>query len=137
MVKRLTPKIRAHHLLCIEGFQGYGYDKKFTENLKDIIKTLKEDPNIQVTLVNEVDEICRMCPNKSKCEGDENLKAKDERLIKHLNLNVKETKQYHELHSLIENIDFKILEEICGNCQWIKKCKFYTKKRILYNRIHQ
>ncbi|HIH61113.1 MAG TPA: DUF1284 domain-containing protein, partial [Methanobacteriales archaeon] len=102
-----------------------------------IIKTLKEDPNIQVTLVNEVDEICRMCPNKSKCEGDENLKAKDERLIKHLNLNVKETKQYHELHSLIENIDFKILEEICGNCQWIKKCKFYTKKRILYNRIHQ
>lgn len=130
-MKRLTPKfqIRAHHLLCLEGFQGYGYNREFTENLKSIIEILKGDPRVQVTVVNEVDEICRMCPNKSKCEGDENLKAKDEKLIKHLNLNVKETRNYHEMRSLIKGIDFKVLEEICGNCQWIKKCKFYTKKR--------
>lgn len=138
MVRRLTLKfqIRAHHLLCMEGFQGYGYDRKFTENLKGIIEILKGNPSVQVTVVNEVDEICRMCPNKSKCEEDENLKAKDERLIKHLNLTVKETRAYHEMRSLIKKIDFKTLEKICGNCQWIKKCKFYTKKR-LYHRMHQ
>jgi len=83
--------------------------------------------------VNEVDEICRMCPNKSKCEEDENLKAKDERLIKHLNLNVKETRQYHELHSLIENISWRKSVAIANG---LKNANF-TLKKVLYNRIHQ
>jgi len=139
MVKKLTSKqdgdcpelqIRAHHLLCMEGFQGYGYDKIFTENLRNIIRILKEYPGIPVTIISETDEICKMCPNKSKCDGDENLKAKDQRLIRHLNLNMRETRCYNELRSLIyEKINFKILDEICGACQWINKCKFYLSQK--------
>ena len=29
-------RIRAHHLLCMQGFQGYGYNKTFTENMTHI-----------------------------------------------------------------------------------------------------
>ena len=26
--------LRGHHLLCLKGFQGYGYDDDFVENMK-------------------------------------------------------------------------------------------------------
>lgn len=81
-------KLRGHHLLCIQGYQGYGYDKIFEKNLDKIFKLIKDDlkikksisktnekpssnyleskhnkSKIQIKLVLEEDEICLCCPN--------------------------------------------------------------------------
>jgi hypothetical protein len=29
-------KLRVHHLLCLQGYQGYGYDECFKKNLENI-----------------------------------------------------------------------------------------------------
>lgn len=32
--------LRGHHLLCLQGYQGYGYDKKFKKNMDNIFHQL-------------------------------------------------------------------------------------------------
>ena len=66
-------KLRGHHLLCLQGFQGYGYDEDFVENMCEINRLRKlEDTSIKV--VNSPDDICKACPNlvDNKCIDDKN-----------------------------------------------------------------
>ncbi|WP_263641218.1 hypothetical protein [Methanobrevibacter arboriphilus] len=34
--------LRGHHLLCLQGYQGYGYDDNFKKNIETIISILKK-----------------------------------------------------------------------------------------------
>ncbi|HII92208.1 MAG TPA: DUF1284 domain-containing protein, partial [Methanosarcina sp.] len=38
-------KIRAHHLCCIQGFQGYGYSPVFVANMRAVISDIKAFPS--------------------------------------------------------------------------------------------
>ena len=35
--------IRAHHFLCMQGFQGYGYSEDFIRNMAGIIEYIREN----------------------------------------------------------------------------------------------
>ncbi len=59
-------RIRAHHLLCIQGFQGLGYSKEFTKNMAQIKDELLNNPSSFIRLVIGVDSICECCPHNSK-----------------------------------------------------------------------
>ena len=64
-------RLRGHHLLCIQGFQGYGYSEEFLENMKKIHKKIiSNEENIQ--LVTGPDDICKSCPNlnNDKCKNN-------------------------------------------------------------------
>ena len=51
-------------MLCIQGFQGYGYSSDFASNLGKVKKLLYEDdPN--VAIITDIDDICALCPNYS------------------------------------------------------------------------
>ena len=52
--------LRGHHLLCIQGYQGYGYSEKFTDNMDNIIEDL-----IKEGFLNKEQTICK---NGSKIE---------------------------------------------------------------------
>ena len=56
--------LRGHHLLCLQGFQGYGYDDKFVKNMS-YINNLRKSENTTVSITNKADDICRCCPNLS------------------------------------------------------------------------
>ena len=56
-------KLRAHHGLCIAFFEGKGYDDNFIRNMKNIIATLTQNPN--VTIVADEDIVCVACPNNN------------------------------------------------------------------------
>ncbi len=57
-------KIRAHHILCMQGFQGYGYSALFSKNMSEIIIELKDNPDKDIKIITECDEICKCCPHK-------------------------------------------------------------------------
>lgn len=91
--------IRPHHLLCINGYQGYGYDSRFRENLNlihDITFKNKDDnrdnetPKIAIFIEN--DDICKYCPNLTEdnyCKNKEEpikIESMDYNVIKKLNL---------------------------------------------------
>jgi hypothetical protein len=60
-------KIRAHHLCCIQGFQGYGYSPAFVANMRAVISDLEALPSRPLRLITECDAICISCPSKREC----------------------------------------------------------------------
>ncbi|MDD4594052.1 DUF1284 domain-containing protein [Methanobrevibacter acididurans] len=126
-------KLRAHHLLCLQGYQGYGYSDEFVKNMNYIVKILKNKNNL-VGLCNSADDICKFCPNlneKGFCKDfrtNENIVLMDETILSKIQNSDKEF-QTDELFKEINNIfnSKYSLKSICGDCGWIDKCLFYQK----------
>ena len=71
--KKLPLRLRPHHGLCIYYFRGSGYSEEFTEHMKEVIRSLKDNPRIILT-VGE-DEVCSSCPNRTPRGCSERQKA--------------------------------------------------------------
>ncbi|WP_405277330.1 DUF1284 domain-containing protein [Methanobrevibacter sp.] len=123
--------LRGHHLLCLKGFQGYGYDESFTENMTEV-NAMRKSENATVTLTNSPDDICRACPNlKNGLCVDE---AENSRIIRMDNEVLKklDIEKEYDAQELFEKIDElfnskESVSEICFNCRWHEKCLFYQK----------
>ena len=123
--------LRGHHLLCLKGFQGYGYSEDFVENMTEINQARKRE-NTTVTLTDSPDDICKCCPNlkDNLCENhsqNERIVQMDKEVLKRL-----DTSKEYPAAELFEKIDgiFNSKEsvcEICFNCSWHEKCLFYQK----------
>ena len=48
--------LRGHHLLCLQGFQGYGYDEDFVKNMTEINFSRKQKDTL-ISITNENDDI--------------------------------------------------------------------------------
>ena len=123
--------LRGHHLLCLKGFQGYGYSEEFTKNMTEI-NSLRKQKDTTILLVNEKDDICKACPNLKNdlCENSahnkEIVKMDDNVISK-----IMEDKEHNSIE-LFEKVDElfqtkKSVENICFNCNWHEKCLFYQK----------
>ncbi len=123
--------LRGHHLLCLKGFQGYGYDENFTKNMIKVNNQRKSE-NTTVTLTNSPDDLCKSCPNlkNNLCE-DEKQNARiiemDNKVLEKIDSSIEYDSL--ELFEKIETIfDSKeSVSEICFNCIWHDKCLFYQK----------
>ena len=123
--------LRGHHLLCLKGFQGYGYDEDFVENMAKVNSIRKQDFTI-ISLTDEADDLCSHCPNlkNNKCnseEHNETIRQMDSEVLKKLD----PSKEYDSIE-LFEKIDEifdskESVSEICFNCMWHEKCLFYQK----------
>ena len=121
--------LRGHHLLCLKGFQGYGYDENFVENMIDV-NNKRKLPETKVSLTNCHDDICKSCPNLKNniCEDI----VQNDRIVKMDNAVLEKLDTETEFKSveLFEKIDSifntkESVSEICFNCIWHEKCLFY------------
>ena len=123
--------LRGHHLLCLKGFQGYGYDEDFTRNMTEVNEQRKSE-NTFIELTSSPDDICRACPNLKNdvCENEQHnnrIINMDKEVLKKL-----DTSKEHDSLELFEKIDeiFNSKESvsgICSDCMWHDKCLFYQK----------
>lgn len=123
--------IRAHHLLCIQGFQGYGYSGEFVENMGKIVKYIKENPKKKIRIVEYCDSICLSCKNNisDMCKNCESVDNMDKRLLDKLKLTSEQVVNIEEAFNLV-NDKLKSLQdayEICGECSWSEKCLWISK----------
>ena len=118
-------------MLCLKGFQGYGYDEDFTRNMIDV-NSKRKLKDTTVLLTKSPDDICKYCPNLKNdlCEDklqNEKIISMDEEVLKKFDI----SKEYNsqELFEKIDNIfDTKeSVSKICFNCMWHEKCLFYQK----------
>jgi hypothetical protein len=128
-----TVPIRAHHLLCLQGFQGYGYSQKFLDHLSEIVDKITNNSQLFLEITNYPDVICDQCPNLSdfQCNlpvGEKVIREMDKLVIKKLGIfkgYIGESKTILEKTYTLEENDAKI---ICRNCGWQKNCTWYKKK---------
>ena len=122
--------LRGHHLLCLKGFQGYGYDENFVNNMK-YVNSKRKETSTTIQLTNRPDDICSSCPNLKEnniCENtiqNEHIISMDNEVLKKI-----DTSEQHNSIELFNEIDeiFNTKEsvsKICSTCMWHEKCLFY------------
>jgi hypothetical protein len=126
-------KIRAHHLCCIQGFQGYGYSPAFVENMKAVISDLKSSPSKPLELVSTCDAICTSCPSKKECSAQKSvlsrkIRSMDIAVMKKLKIKeghvIEADEAFRSINSKLNNASD--VEDVCGTCKWKHRCLWYT-----------
>ncbi|WP_305512680.1 MULTISPECIES: DUF1284 domain-containing protein [unclassified Methanobrevibacter] len=122
--------LRGHHLLCLKGFQGYGYDENFVKNMIEV-NSKRKLSTTTVSLTNKADDLCSHCPNLKEdiCENkvqNETIIKMDEEVLKKISRteynSVELFKKVDEIYNTKESVS-----KICFNCMWHEKCLFYQK----------
>ncbi len=126
-------RLRAHHLLCLQGFQGYGYSEEFVENISRILRALRENPWGKILLVRGGDEVCEYCPYEKdgRCEktpdSERKVQEMDEKVFLRTGTRPGTLIKAEDIKRLIDSsfTQFSHTEEICGDCSWKEKCRWY------------
>jgi hypothetical protein len=121
-------RIRAHNLLCLQGFVGLGYSRDFVENMRHIKDRLRDHPETEIEVTAESDVICERCPHldggvctvDGPVEGTiDNATRMDHRVLEHLGFSDGDIKLWGDiLYVLGQKVDSKSIEILCGDCQW-------------------
>jgi len=115
-------KMRPHHLLCTQGYEGKGYDQAFVEHMSMYVRRMRSDPSFRVRITLSPDDLCAACPNlidPMHCASNEKVCSFDRKVMEYFNLEEGKGYNYREL---VQMIDQKItetdMESICGTCAW-------------------
>lgn len=119
--------VRAHTLLCLQGFRGEGYSPAFVENMGAIHHRLSTDPEISVQVIARPDEICNACPHLQgagchlKGPGFETaMKRQDQDVMARLGIAEGEILPWGEiLGRIAARVEGGDLDAICGSCPWL------------------
>jgi hypothetical protein len=121
-------RIRAHTLLCIQGFRGAGYSPEFVDNLSKIHETLFGDPQTWVEIVDTTDAVCGACPHgqPAGCTlngpmSEQEMRGQDRHVLTRLGLKAGTRIQWREILNRIRTstITGENLPDICGQCRWL------------------
>jgi hypothetical protein len=128
--------IRAHHFLCMQGFQGYGYSDDFVAHMSKIVNYIRENLDCKINLINSCDEICRACTNKKnqQCSNKE-VDNMDDIVLSKLELKKEYIISAEDAFNLV-NKKLKTIEDvkdICGDCRWTGKCLWHLNRERIFN----
>lgn len=120
-------RIRAHTLLCLQGFRGEGYSAGFVENMAAIHQRLADDPSQWVEIMDAPDTMCGACPHllATGCSlhGDESephMQAQDHDVLARLGLHVGDRVPWANILDRIRtSLTGGNLTNICGQCRWL------------------
>ena len=117
--------LRPHHCMCIQFFEGKGYNKEFVNNLSELVRILEEtDPVVQLT--EGCDDICRCCPENigGVCRTAEKVSGIDRRCTETAGL---EQDGQYRWSVLRDTVREKIISsgnpaQVCLDCCWLEIC---------------
>ena len=129
LIKLSNFELRAHHSLCIQFFEGKGYNENFIHNMNEIIKALEfSDPPILIT--DCCDNICKYCPDRNNgiCRCHQKVNSFDKACIKAYGIDFGDSIKWSDLKKLAYEkiINNKKLYSVCACCQWYDVCKNYS-----------
>lgn len=132
----MTLTLRPHHILCLQGFQGLGYDAAFTANLAHIHQKVYQSLETPVRIVAGIDAICKPCPHhhQNQCvkthESQSEMQELDQKVLELLDLQLGHETTAQEIFKganarLKSKNDVK---NVCGLCSWNQKCGWYLSR---------
>ena len=119
--------IRAHTLLCLQGFRGEGYSAEFVDNMAAIHQRLADDPAQWVEIKDAPDAMCGACPHllPMGCslhgtESEPHMQAQDHDVLVRLGLHVGDRLPWADILDRIRtSLTGESLTNICGQCRWL------------------
>ncbi len=114
------PRLRGHHLVCLQFFVGKGYDRRFVRNVCRVIERAKRG---RIVVVSGRDDVCVACPRK--CVGVEEL---DDLALELLCLRVGDRVRWDEVRRRVRRILPVWTKRACRGCVWWRVCKRETLK---------
>ena len=127
--------LRGHHLICLHFFSGEGYDARFIENLRDVLKRAESE---EIEVVSDDDDICAKCVylKDHKCmhdeKADEEIREMDETALKLLNLSAGQRVKWQAVKERIPAVFNEWSNKYCNDCDWKHVCEgndFYHKMK--------
>lgn len=119
-----TVLLRPHHGLCIRFFEGKGYSEDFTKHMAQMVKSLKDNTKVRVTV--GCDCICSACPNfdGTKCDSEEHVASFDGKVMEFTGIFRNQCLTYGEFQRKIEEGIFtpKRFQHVCIDCAWGEIC---------------
>lgn len=121
-------KLRPHHLLCTQSFNGKGYSKSFVENMTAITNQLRNEPDIKIDIVFSTDDICSCCPNMADtdlCKTNDKVKRYDQKVVDYFGIEQKSYVYADIVREINSYITESMLDDICSDCNWylVSDCK--------------
>lgn len=120
------PLLRGHHLVCLNFFNGEGYDEAFIKNLKNLMDRVKEE---EITISSGADDVCRSCHylEKDRCQylkhSDEEIMGMDAKALALLALSHGDKVKWNELKDKISKIFPEWFSLYCKDCNWRNACE--------------
>lgn len=116
-------KLRPHHLLCTQTFEGRGYSPSFVDNMEKIVAQLRADKTTEVEIVSGVDDLCEKCPHllaDGTCESQAKIEKLDAKAAEFFCV----SEDVYTYADLIKShpISQQIILQICGDCSWVDIC---------------
>lgn len=123
-------ELRPHHALCIHFFEGKGYNREFTIHMQKVIKQLKRDTLLRLTI--REDTICSECPNalSGGCSSAEKVTDYDRAVLKYIGLPEGAVVRYGDLEVMVEQklIKNQKMAKICADCKWADLCHSHNRE---------
>ena len=114
-------KLRPHHLLCTQGYEGKGYSQAFVDNMTRITQYLRHSPYAMVEIVQSTDDICAHCPKmlgQGLCQSDEKVLRYDQKVVDYFGVKPC-VYVYKDLVATInQQMTQAMMDDICGDCGW-------------------
>lgn len=127
-------RIRAHHLLCMQGFQDLGYSPKFVQNFQKILEQIRDNFfEVEFEVTDGIDSLCEPCPHHKNglCQKDLEAQTRIQKMDRVV-LQKLEIKNgaHHTAESLFALANARLssiseVKDICGQCEWRGKCLWY------------
>lgn len=131
--------IRGHTLLCLQGFRGEGYSPDFIDNMASIHARLQSHPETRVRVTDSPDHFCAACPNLKESKPlalpgraenvgctlrgpdfERHIVSQDRQVLDLLGLRAGQEVTWAEvLQRIGSRTRGEMLDEICGDCQWL------------------
>ena len=118
--------LRAHILLCLQGFRGEGYDPAFVENLSRIHGYLASRGETAVRVVDHPDVVCQACPHLGPqgCAlhhpgSEQRIQTQDRTVMARLGIRAGQVLPWREILARIgRRIASREIPALCGGCRW-------------------
>jgi hypothetical protein len=121
--------VRGHHLVCVYCFHGSGQstarDFFGVDNaIPQLLAALQRDPDLRLTVTDDVDDVCRLCPirqpdgcgrSPDAAAQSEKLRAWDRVILQRLGLSPGDTITARDLEDRLRR-HIADIGAICTNC---------------------
>ncbi len=130
----MSKRLRPHHGMCFQFYEGKGYSVDFTDHMGMVIREFEEDPLQKIVLQVETDIVCKNCPNNESgiCTSKDKVERYDRGVLEACGLSEGTEISYEKFLKKVREfvIETGRREEICGDCSWDYICRNKSVNRI-------